>query len=682
MKRTFTCIILAIVFMFTNSVVSFSANEVPIGIPGTAIFLGPLEAVKIIGDQVNALPSSSFKNEKLMDKQKKDLLKIIRNVNKKIKDSNFDHASKIMDRDMRSSVLKWIVEAECSKIIENITIAITSITNASQSTVKTDSGKVAGLDAYFDSWAWIGIPYAKPPVGKLRWKAPQDPESWCRTRLSDFNFSPCVQPAVNGVGLPLNQVKGSEDCLYLNVYGPKSAKNKPVYFFIHGGGNYMGAAGDCPWMSMLSGPTDKVVVVAQYRLGAFGYFKHPSLNSRGTPYEKSGNFGLLDITKALEWVQENISAFGGDPNNVTIAGESAGGYNVLNLMTSPAAKGLFHKAIAQSPAGRNITSSEGIEYANNVIDKMLVADGTCPDMEKAAAYRSVLSNRQIEAYLRSKTSEELVRGIMNPDGTVDDISPIIDGAVLTGTLDDVFESGKYNKVPVILGTNKNEIKPWLPSMLGDVKTSSGYPWVCVYGVLGLGGPSIGFDEFMPQNSDREIYETVSKYPTMYWKASMVDSLARNMKAHQNNVYTYVFEWGTEGSAPSPFDFLIGAGHGFDLPFFFGWPWDIWGGVSNNPGNEAGRVDLQKSMMTYAAVFAATGNPNWEGSGLPEWKEWSNEADGPKSIIFDADLSKAKISMVNEELTKEDVAAQIKALPLYEQQLISRITNKAKFLQIP
>jgi len=232
-----------------------------------------------------------------------------------------------------------------------------------------------------------------------------------------------------------------------------------------------------------------------------------------------------------------------------------------------------------------------------------------------------------------------------------------------GTVQEVFESGNYNRVPIIIGCNSDEQRPFVPSFLASVPTSSGYIWYNAFNVLGFYTPSLTLDEFMPPNgSDRELYDACAKYSSLYWKAASVDSIARILKKHQNGVYCYEFKWGGKGSGPAPFDFLIGAGHTFDSPFFFGWDHDCFGNIYFTKENEKGRKDLQKSIMSYVASFAASGNPNKVKSSMPKWEQWSNNAGEPKRIIFDADYKKAKISMMDEEHTKEDVLNQINSLP--------------------
>ena len=197
------------------------------------------------------------------------------------------------------------------------------------------SGSIIGFETEQGADAWLGIPFAEAPVGELRWAAPRDPEPWTEARLAQAFASPCVQLAVDmeGSGIDPEANYGSEDCLYLNVYTPKgssietASRQLPVMFWIHGGGNSIGEASQFDG-SLLANEQDVVVVTINYRLGPLGWFRHPEITGNGkTALDRSGNFGTLDQIKALTWTRDNISAFGGDPNNVTIFGESAGGPN-------------------------------------------------------------------------------------------------------------------------------------------------------------------------------------------------------------------------------------------------------------------------------------------------------------------------------------------------------------------
>ncbi|HEX9062065.1 MAG TPA: carboxylesterase family protein [Clostridia bacterium] len=676
-KKSLISIFLSAAILIMNVVPAFSAEsnvdsnslQTVKSMSDVSLCIAPSKAIKALSEQVNALEVSSFVNKSKGDKSKKELLDRINRILSEVKDGKLKDAVKDLDKQLKKDIYKQIVPGNQTKLIESIDNCTASINDALKTTVLTQSGYVAGFDGKYNAWTWTGIPYAKPPVGELRWRAPQDPEPWKNIRYS-MNFTKCTQPGANQQWVSTNDIIGSEDCLYLNVYRPKTDKrNLPVYFWIHGGGNITGGANDY-YASVLSGHANAVVVVIQYRLGPLGWFSNPALNTKGTVEEKSGNFGTLDQIKALKWVRNNIENFGGDPQNVTIGGESAGGFNTLNLLISPLAKGLFNKAVVESAGGTDIPVSEGVRRSNLAIDRLLMKDGKCKDLDSAEAYRTSMTNEQIEAYLKGNSSEKIVQAFINDDGSMAQGAPFTDGVVLPGTVSDVIESGKYNHVPVIIGTNESEMKSFLPSVLGSLPTSSGHKWGEIYNAIGVSQPAITLEELMPSGGpDRELYEACGKYPSMYWKAGMSDSIARSLRKHQDNVYSYQFKWGGKGSGNTPFDYFIGAGHGFELSFFFGWDNDIWNSNSYTDENKPGRTELKKDIMTYLASFINSGDPNRCGYGLPKWEKWSNNADGPKSIIFDADFSRAKLSMSNEELTRVEVMNQIEALPSSEKDMV-------------
>ena len=665
MKKVLSAFLVIVLCLITNAGIAFSADSGADQAPASLLeplvkTPGPIDSLEVLVDQVEALPNSAFTN-KYGSCQKKMLLKEIDKVTKNTESGNYPTAINKLNYDIRKKITACVKVTEQRPILQSIDSTITSLNNASKTTVKTSFGKVAGVETANDSWAWMGIPYAKPPVGELRWKAPQDPKPWKKVRYSTYDFTRCTQPELDNQWNPLNDIIGSEDCLYLNVYRPKTnEKNLPVYVWIHGGGHVFSGAEQYD-ATKLASKSNMIVVVIQFRIGPLGWFYNPALNLNGTDEDKSGNYGTLDQIKALKWVNQNIKEFGGNPGNITVAGESTGGYHALNLMISPLAKGLFNKVIASGGSGVNYPLSTGINRSNSAIDNLLVADGTCADLASAANYRAVMSSEQISSYLRGKTDKEIERSVMNEYGAITTVAPFIDGFVLPGNQTSVFESGNYNKVPVILGSDKDEMRPFLPSWLGFVQTSSGYTWYNVYNAIGVAEPKITLDELMPSSSDREFYDACGKYPSMYWKASTVDSVARILKNHQDDVYCYVFNWGGIGSGTEPFDFLIGSGHAFELSFFFGWDSDTWGNISFSQQNEPGRKDLQNAIMSYMASFAKHGDPNNNVDNLPEWAKWSNN-EGPKSIVFEADFKEAKINMMNEEYSKEEILSQIEALP--------------------
>jgi para-nitrobenzyl esterase len=224
----------------------------------------------------------------------------------------------------------------------------------------TTSGDVVGFSDAHGARAWLGIPYAEPPVGARRWRSPgaAAPAAGVSETLAIGNLCPQLASLLSGSGQDAapGSVVGDEDCLYLNVWSPPNARKLPVMFWIHGGGNSIGHGGSYNGAN-LAATRDVVVVTINYRLGFLGWFTHPAL-ATGNPEDDSGNYGTLDIVRALEWTRDNIAAFGGDPANVTVFGESAGAFDTLAMMASPLTTGLFHRAIVQS-GGFQTTISTG-----------------------------------------------------------------------------------------------------------------------------------------------------------------------------------------------------------------------------------------------------------------------------------------------------------------------------------
>ena len=514
-------------------------------------------------------------------------------------------------------------------------------------------GAVRGFEDRSDTWLWKAIPFAKPPVGPLRWKAPQDPDPWTGTReVSEF-CSPCTQYFTFG-----DFVVGSEDCLYLNIWRPRSAEqNLPVYFWIHGGGNSVGAAavGEDYSGANLAARSNLVVVTVNYRLGPLGWFTHPALRKGepGTERDDSGNYGTLDLIQALSWVRENIEAFGGDPARVLIAGESAGAMNVLSLLVSPVATDLFQRAMAESGGPFSSQVEEGEASARDAILNLLVRDGTAADLTEAEVLLGGMTPPEIEAYLRSKPGEELLQGYEPSFGGMINSLPAVfeDGVVIPAGGFSSLQAGTYpNKVPVILGSNQEELKLFL-----------------------FADPSFSGRD--------DLYQIVTSYGSDFWKASGVDGVARALRSHadQPDVYAYHFLWGAGGEIgesmiPDPWGFILGSFHTLEIPFFFGNDTVdvLLQLLVFTEGNRPGREALSSAMMAYAAQFVATGDPNEAGSGLPRWEPWSNDADAPKCIRFDVDADQAlDIQMSRIEFTESGVKERMAAdedEPLYSEAL--------------
>src|SRR5512145_1482612 len=274
-------------------------------------------------------------------------------------------------------------------------------------TVSTDFGDVRGVTAD-EVWVWKGIPFAKPPVGALRWKAPVDPDPWAGVRDASQPCSECVQQVYDPHWFSANTFIGSEDCLYLDIYAPRTwATNLPVYVYIHGGSNNFGSAKQYKG-SVIAKRGNMIVVYVQYRLNAMGFLTHPSLRTSGNALDDSGNYGILDIQKALEWVQNNIAAFGGDPAKVVVGGQSAGAHNIMNLLTSPRPAN-FRGVFTQSVPGPDLmnlrTVAESDIWTNTTIDGLLIRGGFAVDAADAAALRATMSNAQIANFLRSQPAE-------------------------------------------------------------------------------------------------------------------------------------------------------------------------------------------------------------------------------------------------------------------------------------
>jgi para-nitrobenzyl esterase len=509
--------------------------------------------------------------------------------------------------------------------------------------VKNKYGKIQGYETDSGALAWKSVPYAKPPVGDLRWKAPEKPAKWHGVRDGSVPCEPCTQLITGSDWIRTGTAEGSEDCLYLNIYRPAhKKKNLPVYVWIHGGSNNFGKAEHYDG-SMLAVKGDLVVVVIQYRLGPLGWLTHPALR-HGDPADDSGNFGTLDTIRALVWIKKNIKAFGGDPKKVTITGESAGAHNVMNLVISPLAKKLFHRAMSQSGGMTTDTVAEGNAQAEDTITALLAADGL-----------SGVPGGDVEAYLRGKTSHEIFEAYYALFGTLPTYDAYQDGYVLPGSVVATIRSGKYNKVPIILGANEYETKAFMP-LYGP---AFGLPWWDLrYEVLD-GDGSTTLDDVLPTDFDKTLYEVTGYYGGRNWRAKFVDERARALRDQQKHVFAYDFKWGGNsaiGSGPAPFDFIYAAGHAMEINFFFGADTSLWG-YSFSPDNDfEGRMELSDAMMEYMANFARTGKP--KGHHLPKWKEWSNKAGKDKVIVFDADFDKPLIGMSDEEVTFDDIAAEL------------------------
>lgn len=520
----------------------------------------------------------------------------------------------------------------------------------------TTEGPVIGVENQATrTISWKAIPYAKAPVGNLRWKAPAPPEKRTQALKADTFCDICTQYVDHDrkEATPLI-IAGKEDCLYLNIYSPENAgpeTDLPVFFWIHGGGNSI----QWPKLSnldagILANHGQMVVVTFNYRLGPMGFFSHPALKT-GNKEDDSGNFATLDQIAALKWVQANIKAFGGNPSNVTIAGESAGGQNVYCLVSSPLAKGLFHRAISQSGVIRPSTPETGITHVNHRLAKLLVSDQKAADEAAAQKIVAQMSNKEIAAYLKSKTASQILATYPNGPkrGMISFPTAYGDGHVLPENFYDALTSGRYNKVPMILGTNKEETKLFIRQAPPFDKWRDDF--------------SLFLD---PEKA--AFYDKVNAYLSDGWKAMAVDGPARIMTAVEGQppIYTYQFLWGSGGLKSileMPFNVLLGCCHALEIDFMFGTDKASLGAIMFHPKTDTGRKALSTAMMDYWSAFAKSGNPNPAGKKLPLWQAWSNGKDAPKCLLLDADFDNAKITMTNKETTDNSIETALKNDPL-------------------
>ncbi len=530
--------------------------------------------------------------------------------------------------------------------------------------VQTKSGKVL-TQRKNGLLLWEDIPFALPPIENLRWKAP------IAFVAEDYNINPkennfCHQE-IGGQIQAINQT-GSEDCLYLDIRAPKKNRdNLPVMFWIHGGGNTSGHK-DFYDFSELVKSKNVIVVSSNYRLGPLGFFTHPAIQDFHSGLDKTSNFGILDIVLALKWVNENIANFGGDPNNITIFGESAGGHNVLSLLVSEQAKGLFHKAISQSgytksSSVENAYKSEnynmdGISDSWTVLNKIILDKEISKDLDEANTFQLNSDKEVLRKILYETNAQELV----NLYGETFE-TPLLtnDGIVIPEIgLKEALRSDEYlNKVPTILGSNKDEIKLWLGFSKYFIKTDQSLFF------KGIGIPRV-------QIKDEEKYQFYNDIRSKGWQLRGVQVPLENMFfAGNKDIYAYRYDWDNlRDFFIGDFSKIIGAAHALEIPMISGdfslaeeFAWIIY------PRSPSRRF-VSKNMMNFWTEFAKNGAPGKSSNGI-FWSKYNPEID--KNIIHidekrnlridSLDLSMQKL--VNEILSSEIIDNEERCILLYE-----------------
>ena len=523
-----------------------------------------------------------------------------------------------------------------------------SLISSAEIEVETSSGIVDGYKKGRVIY-WDDIPYAKPPVDQLRWKAPRSINNSKNIILPKEN-NYCVQRP-SSLGGPGGEglYVGTEDCLYLDISAPARKKSEllPVMFWIHGGGNTSGLKDLYDFNKMVK-KHNVIVVRINYRLGPFGWFYHPSIQDFQTDFDKTSNFGTLDIIAALNWVKRNIIHFGGDPNNVTIFGESAGGHNVLSLLVSNKAKGLFHKAISmsgytttispQDAYKQNEKSSTSSHTSSEIIKKIIKELDEGKETYSYKEIRDVLLNLSTKDFFKHYADRESYEEI--PLLTSDNI--VIPKIGLRAAL---YENDFVNSVPTIAGSNRDEVKLWLATAEYFVELE----YSAAGSVLKI--PSVRL-------KDKEAFEAFNYYRSSAWKIRGVDVPLKGLhNAGNNDLFAYRYDWDDHRRhIVADFKELIGAAHATEIPLLAGNAKLVGGYPLSDLIYPAGKSKfyLSRNMMRFWANFAKNGEPG-KSTNSVSWEPIVNNGKlGTSFIILDSkqNLKNTSVSNTFKSLTEE------------------------------
>lgn len=440
-----------------------------------------------------------------------------------------------------------------------------------------------------------GIPYAAPAIGALRWKPPMPASGWQGIRDASRFGPACVQPEIPASSIYFDPPPTtSEDCLTLNIYLPENARDVPVIVWIHGGSLRIGSSGQPLSEGDELARKGVVFVSINYRLGALGWLAHPELSEESV-HKVSGNYGLLDQIAALRWVRDNIHAFGGDPGNVTIMGESAGALSVTYLLSSPLARGLFHKAIAQSPNIRAVPELSQPVYGMKSAEEIGASLGRKLDKPTIKDLRTMDAQSLTDAATRN--------GFVS-QGT-------IDGWALKRQVVETFDAGEQAKVPLLAGFNSGELR----------SQRAFVPPVPVSRELYEKAIRLGYGDLAP--------EFLRLYPSSDMEQSMLDTLrdaiygwaserlVRQQSREGQRAYLYIFDHCYQAARKKD----LCAFHASELPFVFGKTGDAAKIPVNWPvPDEQAARDLSQVMMDYWVSFAKTGAPSSDAG--PPWQAYS------------------------------------------------------------
>jgi para-nitrobenzyl esterase len=481
--------------------------------------------------------------------------------------------------------------------------------------VSTDQGQVRGVETP-SAKKFLGIPYAAPPVGDLRWRPPEPAVRWGGPLDASRYGNHCPQPAS-----PFGQASTTEDCLYLNVYTPNrkfpqgkgkgkglAKKRLPVMVWIHGGALAVGEGDEYDPTKLLE--KDAIVVTFNYRLGWLGFLAHPALSAE-SGYQGSGDYGLMDQQAALRWVQRNIARFGGNPNNVTIFGESAGGLSVHSHLVSPLSAGLFHRGIAQSGAyALDLPSLASAEAQGNTFAQ----NEGCADPATAACLRNV----------------SVANVLAIQPTTTGSVVPNVDGNVLPRSIGAALDSGDFNRVPVVEGSTHDEFSLFaalnvefvfgqLPAFLYPVVVNT------FAATVGLNAdPAAVIAQYPVSNYGDSVGRALTAIGT---DALFACPARRATRSLSKFVPTYAYEF-ADPNAPQifigPASFPYGAYHGSEVQYLFDVP-----NQTGAPPLDAAQQQLADTMKRYWTQFARAGDPN--GAGTPSWPRYTTANDTFQSL---------------------------------------------------
>lgn len=501
--------------------------------------------------------------------------------------------------------------------------------------VKVEQGTLEGITLASGIKTFRGIPFAEPPVGELRWKAPQPPKSWEGVRKADVFGNNAMQKPVYG-DMNFRAPKMSEDCLYLNVWTPAKSPNEklPVMVYFYGGGFVAGDGSENRYDGQSLAQKGIVIVTLNYRLGVFGFFSHPQL-TKESPNNASGNYGLLDQNAALVWVKKNILAFGGDPDKITIAGESAGSISVSAQMVSPLSKDLIAGAIGESGA-----------MINPTLDAIPLAENE----KQGIAFAEKIKVGTIEAF-RSLPAETLLEEASKPGSF--NTKATVDGYFLTKLPSESFAAGEQAKIPLLVGWTSAEI-PYAAFMQGQYPSVQNYNKRIKETYKDKAGKVL---KLYPAKTEKEVIESATAlasdrfivYSTWKWaelhrttvkEPTYVYIFARarpSMKAEMGNAKAGLAGGIIKGDGkkeantmPEP---LKGAAHASDIEYALG-------NLETNTVYNWSTDDYKVSEynLEYFANFIKTGNPN--GKDMPNWPV--SKPDGEMDIMtIDLDLKASK-----------------------------------------